>query len=100
MAKVIITKDDKRNFNSTKNGAKKYLWMHIGMIVDFLASVGICFLSIFSYRIRPQWMFFTLLYIFVIIIVLGGEFIGTYHGALEQYVLHKKEKKELEYMDI
>ncbi len=94
MGKIVITKDDKEEFNKTKNGAYKYTWLIIGCLIDIFATLGISFLIIYSSHFR-LFTFYILLYILLVIIVVGGEFIGTYYGALEQYVLHKKERKEL-----
>ena len=39
--------------------------------------------------------FYGILFVILIIIVLGGEMIGVYYGALEQYVYDKQSKKTL-----
>ena len=94
MKKITITKEDKKAFNNTINGANKYMWCKIGGITDFIATFGISLLIIYSY-IFSFLSFYIILYSLLVVIILGGEFIGTYYGALEQFVLHRKEKKEL-----
>ena len=93
MAKLIITKEDKEEFKKTTNGAKKALWMIAGMIIDFLATLGISFLNIFANKLPSMLFFYVGLFILLVIVVLGGELIGVYYGALEQYVFHKSENK-------
>ena len=92
MKKVVITKEDKESFNSSRNGANKYLWMKMGCIIDILGTLGISLLIIYSGYVRSNIIFYALLYALLVFIVIGAEFIGTYYGSLEQYVLNKKEK--------
>ena len=99
MKKIVISKEDKDNFNKSNNGDNKYIWMKIGCIIDIISTLGISVLIIFSGYIRNALTFYFLLYGLLVLIVVGAEFIGTYYGALEQFVLHKKEKKEIAYMD-
>ncbi len=87
--KLKITKEDKQEFKSTANGAKKAIWMLVGMMIDFLATLGISFLNIFSSKLPSVIYFYVLLFILLVIVVLGGEMIGVYFGALEQYVYNK-----------
>ena len=96
MAKLSITKEDKEEFKKTTNGAKKAIWMIVGMLIDFMATLGISFLIIFSDKLPNKMMFYIILFALLVIIVLGGELIGVYYGALEQYVFHKNEKKVIE----
>lgn len=100
MAKLSITKEDKEEFKRTPNGAKKAIWMIVGMVIDFLATLGISFLIMFSNKLPSGLYFYIILFALLVIIVLGGELIGVYYGALEQYVFHKnedmKEKNENE----
>ena len=98
MKKLRITKEDKDNFKNTRNGAIKYLWCYIGAIIDIVATIGVSLLIIYS-SMFTSLAFYLILYALLVIVVLGGEFIGTYYGALEQYMLNKREKKELSYMD-
>ncbi len=93
MAKLTITKEDKEEFKRTTNGAKKALWMIAGMIIDFLATLGISFLNIFSDKLPSMLYYYVGLFTLLVIVVLGGELIGVYYGALEQYVFHKYENK-------
>lgn len=99
VSKIMITKEDRDSFKKTANGKHKYHWLIFGAFIDFFASISICLLIIFSNRIYNALIFYFLLYALFFIMVLGGESIGVYYGALEQYVLHKKEKKEISYME-
>lgn len=99
MSKILITKEDKESFNKTKNGQAKYRWLFVGAFIDLVATLGISLLILFSKRIPNIFIFYGILYILLVIIVVSSESIGVYYGALEQYVLHKKEKKEISYMD-
>ena len=96
MGKIHITNDDKKEFKSTANGAKKAIWMIVGMIIDFLGTLGISLLYIFSNKISNDMCFFGILFVLLVIIVLGGELIGVYYGSLEQFVYHKNNKKVLD----
>ena len=99
MKKIYITKEDKLAFIETNNGKSKYKWMKVGCFIDILSTLGVAFLFIFRFYLRSYIAFYLLLYALLVITILGGEMIGTYYGALEEYVLHKKEKKEIVYMD-
>lgn len=92
--KLRITKEDRKNFKKTRNGAIKYAWCLIGALIDIIATICISLLIIFSPMFKILH-FYLLLYILLVVVVLGGEFIGTYYGALEQYMLNKEEKKKL-----
>lgn len=96
MAKLKITNEDKKEFKSTINGQKKAIWMVVGMLIDFLATLGISLLHIFSNKIPNQMYFLGILFVLLVIVVLGGEMIGVYYGALEQYVYNKNNKKVLD----
>ena len=96
MAKLRITRDDKIEFKSTSNGKKKVIWMIVGMLIDFLATLGISLLHIFSDKIPNQMYFLVILFVLLVIVVLGGEMIGVYYGALEQYVFDRNSKKVLD----
>ena len=93
--KLHITKEDKEEFKSTVNGAKKAIWMIVGMLIDFLATLGISFLNIFSSKLPSNLYYYIILFVLLVIVVLGGEMIGVYYGALEQYVYNKHNKKVL-----
>lgn len=99
MKKTVITKDDKKQFIATDNGHNKYLWMKIGCLIDAFSTLGISVLIVFSNYVKNALVFYFLLYGMMVLIVVGAEFIGTYYGAMEQFVLHKKVKKEIAYMD-
>ena len=99
VAKVVITKEDRDNFKATINGRRKYCWLVVGWIVDFISSILVCLLIAFSGKIYDPMVFYFLLYLLLIVMVIGGESIGVYYGALEQYVLNKKEKKAISYME-
>ena len=94
MAKVIITDEDRNEFKKTANGIKKTLWMYLGMIVDFIATLSVCLLNIYADKLPSQMWFYIVLYVLLVIVVVGGEFIGTYFGALEQFALDRKQKNE------
>ena len=95
MSKMRITNEDKNEFKSTINGQKKVIWMIVGMIIDFLATLGISLLHIFADKIPNTMIFLVILFVLLVIVVLGGEMIGVYYGALEQYVYDKNNKKVL-----
>ena len=99
MKKISISKQDREQFNKSVNGNSKYFWMKMGMAIDVLGTVGISVLIIYSNYLRTPIVFYVLLYALLVFIVLGAELIGTYYGSLEQYVLNKKEKKEIAYLD-
>ena len=94
--KMRISKEDKEEFKSTVNGAKKAVWMLVGMLIDFLATLGISFLNIFSYKLPNIIYYYAILFVLLVIVVLGGEMIGVYYGALEQYVYNKNNKKTID----
>lgn len=96
MEKIKITKEDREEFKKTKNGALKKAWCLVGGVIDFIATIAVCFLIMFSSHLTP-FVFYIVLYALLVIVVLGGEMIGTYFGALEQFMLHKKEKKEISF---
>ncbi len=96
MAKLSITSEDKEEFKKTPNGAKKAIWMIIGMIIDFLATFGISLLHIFSNKFPNDVCFLAILFGLLVIVVLGGEMIGVYYGALEQYVYQKHSKRVID----
>ena len=95
MEKLKITNEDRDEFKKTRNGAKKAVWMYIGMIIDFFATLGVSLLNIFSDRLPSALWYYIILFILLVIVVLGGELIGVYYGALEQYVFNKNLKKEV-----
>ena len=97
MAKMRITKEDKEEFKSTINGKKKTIWMIVGMLIDFLATLGISMLHIFEDKIPNQMCFLGILFVLLVIVVLGGEMIGVYYGALEQFMYDKNNKKVIEF---
>ncbi len=96
MAKIVITNEDKKEFKSTINGQKKVIWMIVGMLIDFLATLGVCLLHIFSSKLPNSIYFYVILFVLLVIVVLGGEMIGVYYGALEQHVYNKLNKKTLD----
>ena len=98
MQNLRITKEDRESFKNTRNGAVKYLWCFIGAIIDIISTICISLLIIYSSNFTAL-AFYLILYGLLVIVVLGGEFIGTYYGALEQYMLNKREKKEISYLD-
>lgn len=95
MGKIRITNEDKKEFKSTINGQKKVMWMVVGMLIDFLATLGISLLHIFSDKLPNNMVFLAILFVLLVVVVLGGEMIGVYYGALEQYVYDKTNKKVL-----
>ena len=96
MAKLHITNEDKKEFKSTINGGKKAIWLVVGMLIDFLATLGISLLHVFANKIPNDYYFFGILFVLLVIVVLGGEMIGVYYGALEQFVYQKNNKKVLD----
>lgn len=89
-------KSDIAEFRKTPNGAKKYFQLLMGMVIDVLGTLGISFLIAYSSRIHSFLLFYLLLFLLLVAIVLGGEFIGIYYGALEQYIYDKNHKKVLD----
>ena len=96
MAKLNITKDDIKEFKSTVNGQKKVIWMVVGMLVSFLATLGVCLLHVFANKLPSSIYFYVILFVLLVIVVLGGEMIGVYYGALEQFVYNKRFKKTID----
>ena len=96
-----ITREDVKEFRNTINGKRKYLWLKIGVIIDLVFTLSVCLLEIFSDIFSSSLLYYLVLYVLLIIVVVGAEFIGTYFGALEQYVISKKmkERKEIDYMN-
>ena len=97
MGKIVITREDKKEFRNTYNGRKKLLWHRLGMIIDLLSTLSISLLNIYSSYLPSAIYYYILLYVLLVFVVIGGEFIGTYYGALEEYVINRKTKKEIEY---
>ena len=97
--KKIITRENINEFNNTNNGKKKLLWLKIGVVIDILSTLSISLLNIFSVYLKSSFQYYFILYIILVIVVVGGEFIGTYFGALEQYVINKYGKKIINYKD-
>ncbi len=93
MEKIVITKEDKKEFRESRNGMKKLVWQKIGMLIDIIATLGISFLIMYADKLPNSIYFYVILYLLLVVVVVGGEFIGTYFGALEQYVIDKQEKK-------
>ncbi len=96
MEKIVITKEDKKEFRESRNGMKKLVWQKIGMLIDIIATLGISFLIMYSDRLPNVIWFYVILYALLVIVVIGGEFIGTYFGALEQYAIDKHNKKTVD----
>ena len=95
MGKIHITKKDLKEFHSTANGRSKYIWMYVGMIIDIIASLGISFLIMHAKDVPSPLYFYCMLFILLVIVVLGGELIGVYFGAVEQFFYDKMQKKVL-----
>lgn len=90
-----ITKEEIKLYRQTPNGRKKYIWMFAGIIIDILATLGISILINNSHRLPSVLYFYAGLFVLLVIVVLGGELIGVYFGALEQYFYDKQQKKVL-----
>ena len=95
VGKLKITNEDREEFKKTENGAKKAIWMYVGMVIDFLATLSVSLLNIFANMLPGALWYYVILFILLVIVVLGGELIGVYYGALEQYVFNKNMKKEI-----
>ena len=98
MGKVRITRDDKIEFRKTDNGAQKYRWLKLGIVIDFLFTLSVSLLNIYS-KYLSAFEYYVILYILLVLVVIGAELIGTYFGALEEYVINKKRKKIIDYID-
>ena len=96
-----ISDEDVKEFRNTENGKRKFKWLKIGVVIDLVFTLSVSLLNNFSYLFPNSLLFYVALYILLVIIVIGAEFIGTYFGALEQYVIekNKKIKKEIDYID-
>ena len=99
MGKIKITKEDREEFKKTINGKRKYLWFKLGIIIDFFSTLSVSLLNIYSHYLANSLQYYIILYIILVIVVIGGEMIGTFFGALEEYVVNKKAKKEINYLD-
>ena len=96
-----ITKEDVKEFRETENGKRKYLWLKIGIIIDLILTLSVCLLQIYSDIFNSSIIYYLILYILLVIVVVGGELIGTYFGALEQFVIDKKlKKKKIDCMEV
>ena len=95
MGKKEVKKANVEKFHKTINGRRKYVWMYVGMLISFLASLGVSILILFANKLPGAVYFYVILFILLVIVVLGGELIGVYFGALEQYIYDKEEKKVL-----
>ena len=95
MGKVKVTNADKLAYRNTPNGRKKYSWMCAGVIIDILSTLGIDVLITNAYLFTNPLYFYICLFILLVIVVLGGELIGVYFGAMEQYFYDKYNKKVL-----
>lgn len=89
-----MNKEDVKEFRETENGMRKYLWLKIGVIIDLIFTLSVCILQIYSYIFNNSLIYYITLYILLVIVVVGGELIGTYFGALEQFVINKKMNKK------
>ena len=98
MGKVRITRDDKIEFRKTDNGAQKYRWLQLGIVIDFLFTLSVSLLNIYS-KYLSAFEYYVILYILLVFVVIGAELIGTYFGALEEYVINKQRKKIIDYID-
>lgn len=90
-----ITKEEIKLYRQTPNGRKKYIWMFAGIIIDIISTLGVSILIMNSHRLPSTLCFYSGLFILLVIIVLGGELIGVYFGALEQYFYDTQQKKVL-----
>ena len=81
-----------QEFRCTPNGARKYMWMLVGVTTDMVAIIGILVLINNVYRLINMFYFYILLFLLLVVILLGGEMIGLYFGALEQYIYDKKKR--------
>ena len=95
MGRRKITKEEIRAYRKTPNGRRKYSWMFVGIIIDIMATLGISILIMNSHRLPSTLYFYAGLFILLVIVVLGGELIGVYFGALEQYFYDNQQKKVL-----
>ena len=99
MDKYVITKEDKEEFKKSNAGMTKYLWLRIGVVIDLLATLSVCLLYIYSYKFNNSLLLYILLYALLVIVVVGGELIGMYFGALDEYVMNKNRKKKIDFVD-
>ena len=95
MGKIKVTKEEIKEYRRTSNGRKKYIWMYAGIIIDIISTLGVSILIMNSYRLPSPVYFYVGLYILLVIVVLGGELIGVYFGAREQYFYDQHQKKVL-----
>ena len=95
MGKVNVTKDELKSFHKTANGRSKYIWMLVGIVLDIVSSIGISLLIINANKLPSNLHFYCGLFFLLIIVVLGGELIGVYFGAVERYFYDKSQKKVL-----
>ena len=95
MGKVKVTREEKKLYRQTPNGRRKYMWMYAGVIIDLMSTLGVSILIMNSSRFTKPLYFYICLYILLVIVVLGGELIGVYFGAMEQYFYDQHQKKVL-----
>ena len=82
----------KKEFKCTPNGHSKHKWMIVGIVINILATICISLVITYSYKISSSIALYVILFALLVIVVLGGELIGVYFGAREQYVYNKKKK--------
>lgn len=95
MGRRSVTKEELREFHQTPNGRSKYIWMYAGMLISFMSSLGVSILIINANRLPSPLYFYCALFVLLVLVVLGGELIGVYFGALEQFIYNKRQKKVL-----
>lgn len=91
----IKPKGETELFRETTYGKKKLSWLYVGAIIDILATLGVSILFAYSNRFSNMLYFYLILFLLLVIVVLGGELIGVYFGAREQYFYDKQQKKVL-----
>ena len=97
MGKIRITKEEMLAYRKTPNGRRKYMWMYAGVLIDLMSTLGVSIIIINSGKFTKPVYFYACLYILLVLVVLGGELIGVYFGAREQYFYDQQQKKVLKY---
>ena len=92
MGEEYSVKRIKREFRCTPNGYSKHKWMIVGVVIDIIATLCVSLAIAYSYKFSSSIALYVILFALLVIVVLGGELIGVYFGAREQYIYNKKKK--------
>lgn len=96
LIKASFSKKDIEEFKKTPIGIRKYMWMLGGISIDVIAMVGVFILIKRAYHGANSFYFYTILFLLLVSVIIGGELVGMYFGSLEQYARDKGSLKNNE----